>query len=120
MIKYFETSVTRNRLRLPSTESSKREMLIEMKKARKVMGVELEQNRGWLYVLPNGECRAKNMDENESNSILSSSLLLDYVCFCTSPIIDGGLKSIEQQLEILMAPVLSPTDWYLIYFNFLI
>ena len=111
IIKYFESITTRNRLRLPSTDSLKHDMLIEMKKARKVMGVELEQSRGWLYVLPNGECRGKNMDENESNTSMTSSLLLDYVCLCTTPSIDGGIKSIEQQLEVIVAPVLSPNDW---------
>jgi hypothetical protein len=101
MIKYFEnsSSVSRNRIRVPLTDSSKKEMLSEMKKAKKVIGMEVEHGRGWIYVLPHGDCRGH------------TSLVLDYVCLCTNPLIEGGVKGTEQQLEALTVPAFVPSDW---------
>lgn len=89
-------------------------MLAEMKKAKKVIGMEIEHGRGWIYVLPSGDCRAMvNSADIDPflGAIHQSSLILDYVCFCTNPPIEGGIKGTEQQLEVLMTPSFSPLDW---------
>jgi hypothetical protein len=72
-------------------------MVLEMKKAKKVIGIELEQTKGWIYVFPSGECRGVDVD---------------YLCYCISPYLDEGIKGIEQKLEILMMPTASSTDWW--------
>ena len=117
MMKYFESSTsTRNRIRIPLTESSKKEMLSEMKKAKKVIGMEVENSRGWIYVLPHGDCRAMNPSSwaatSSSRPILHSSLIVDYLCLCTNPPVEGGIKGVEQQLEVLMTPSLSAVNWF--------
>lgn len=87
-----------------------------MKKAKKVIGMEVENSRGWIYVLPHGDCRAMNPSNwaasSSSRPILHSSLILDFLCLCTNPPVEGGIKGVEQQLEVLMTPSLSVANWF--------
>jgi hypothetical protein len=85
-----------------------------MKKAKKVIGMEVESSRGWIYVLPHGDCRAMTLtpSNDRQRPILHSSLVLDFLCLCTNPPVEGGVKGVEQQLEVLMTPTFSPVDWF--------
>jgi hypothetical protein len=81
-----------------------------MKKAKKVIGMEVEHGRGWIYVLPSGDCRA-TVYSTDSNNTNLSPIVLDYVCLCTNPMIEGGVKGTEQKLEALTIPTFVPSDW---------
>mmetsp|Transcript_16847 Transcript_16847/g.25337 ORF Transcript_16847/g.25337 Transcript_16847/m.25337 type:complete len:757 (-) Transcript_16847:91-2361(-) len=100
-------------IRIPSTDAARREMMRELRKARKAVGVEIDHGMGWMYALPFGDSRDRNEQPNspQNGVTFSSSIIIEYVCLCTSPPIEGGIKGLEQKLEIMMMPSRAHSDW---------
>lgn len=92
--KFTDNATSRAKIRIPQAEGARREMLVEMRGAKKNIGVELDQENGWIYALPSGESRDKAFD----------SMSVNYICLCIAPGVPGGTKSVENKLEMLMMP----------------
>lgn len=94
-------------IRIPATETTRREMLMELKKARKAVSVQIDYGRGQLFVLPTiGDVRDVSTGDHGSVGVH-----LDYVCLCTCPPIEDGLRGLELRMETMVMPSAAETDW---------
>ena len=108
MDKYMQGTSGSATIRIPSTESSRREMLYELKKARKCLVVQIDHGRGHMFVIPKGEIKDSGGD---AGSFSAGGVYVDYVCLCTSPPIEDGLRGLELRMETMAMPTSAEGDW---------
>jgi hypothetical protein len=105
--KSSQGSAANTTIRIPATETTRREMLQELKKAKKAVSVQIDHGRGHMFVLPStGDVR-----DSAAGDHGNGGLHLDYVCLCTTPPIEDGLRGLELRMETMVMPSAAESDW---------
>jgi hypothetical protein len=96
-------------IRVPVNSSARSDLLKELKQSKKYVGLQLEHNMGWIYTFPPSKRpggRVTSAESKRGGPVDNAEVVnVDYVCVCTDSFIEGGLKLLEQRLEILLSPM---------------
>ena len=96
-------------IRLPVNPRGRADLLRELKQSRKRVGLQLEHGMGWMYTLPQSRRqggRVNSADSKRGISVDNADVAeLVYISVCTDTVIDGGLRLLEQRLEVLLSPL---------------
>lgn len=103
-------------IRLPVNASARADLLRELRGSKKAVGLQLEHGMGWLYTLPpsrrqGGRASASPTSNSAEGRRAGTTgfnnaevVSLEYICVCTDSLLEGGLKLLEQRLEVLLTP----------------
>ena len=99
-------------IRLPVNASARADLLGELRCSKKVVGLQLEHGMGWVYTIPPSRRQGGRVSTSDGKKATFSNaevISLEYICVCTDSVVEGGLKLLEQRLEVLLAPSLEGT-----------
>lgn len=94
----------KQRLVIPHSEQSREEMIIDLKKTRKAIEIDVD--------FPSTNNTSTNKVGSSVDNVLyaipaslcSAAVKIDYASICVTPMIEGGSRSIESKIDILMMP----------------
>ena len=110
LISYIEEAAAPGKepqmIRLPVNANARGDLLSELQRSKKLVGVQLEHDLGWIYTVPPSRRQGGRARENTVEVDNAEVIRLEYICICTDRLagVEGGLKLLEQRLEVLLSP----------------